>query len=58
MLRLSPIASMNISQVLITIIVILISYHLVWLALEAHALIAPTARHSITAIQSHDRHFA
>lgn len=47
---------MNIVQVLVTIVVIIISYHIVGLALEAHAFATSIAGHSIASINSLNRH--
>ena len=48
---------MNFSQMLITIIIIIIRYHLIGITFKAHTLITSTTSNSKAAISSYDGHF-
>jgi hypothetical protein len=52
----SPIASMNISQMLITVIIMIVWNHFFRLAFETHTFITSTTSNPITTISSLNRH--
>ena len=54
----SPITSMDIGQMFITIVVVIVCDHFLWLAFEAHAFVASTASYSVAAVCTHYWHFA
>ena len=56
--EISPIASMCLSKMFITIVVMFIGYHLFGLTFETHTLITTTTSNPVTSISPHDRHFA
>jgi hypothetical protein len=52
---LSPIASVDVVQVFVALVVIIVSYHFVRLTFETHTLVASTTCHSVTAVYSDNR---
>lgn len=57
-ISISPITTMGVSQVFVTIIIVIVSDHFVCLTLETHTLAASIAGDSIAPVNSFDRHSA